>query len=36
VQAAGRLLDDLEQLWRERLGRFETALDDRFDDLLDE
>ena len=34
VQAAGRLLDDLEQLWRERLGRFETALDDLPDDPL--
>ena len=31
VQAAGRLLDDLEQLWRERLDRFETALDDLID-----
>ena len=27
VQAAGRLLDDLEQLWRERLDRFETLLE---------
>ena len=35
VQAAGRLLDDLEQLWRERLGRFETALDDLLDDPFD-
>jgi len=27
VQAAGRLLDDLEQLWRGRLDRFATALE---------
>jgi len=27
VQAAGRLLDDLEQLWRDRLDRFEVLLD---------
>jgi len=27
VQAAGRLLDDLEQLWRGRLERFETLLE---------
>jgi len=27
VQAAGLLLDDLEQLWRERLDRFETLLE---------
>jgi DNA-binding transcriptional ArsR family regulator len=27
VRAAARLLDDLERMWRERLDRFETALD---------
>jgi len=27
VEAAGRLLDDLEQLWRGRLERFETLLE---------
>jgi|SRR6516225_1333497 DNA-binding transcriptional ArsR family regulator len=27
VRAAARLLDDLERMWRERLGRFESALD---------
>jgi DNA-binding transcriptional ArsR family regulator len=27
VRAAARLLDDLERVWRERLDRFETALD---------
>jgi DNA-binding transcriptional ArsR family regulator len=32
VQAAARILDDLEQLWRERLDRFERALDPTPDD----
>jgi DNA-binding transcriptional ArsR family regulator len=32
VQAAGRLLDDLEQLWRERLDRFETLLEPQPED----
>jgi DNA-binding transcriptional ArsR family regulator len=32
VQAAARLLDDLEALWRERLDRFGSALDVLLDD----
>jgi DNA-binding transcriptional ArsR family regulator len=32
VRAACRLLDDLEQLWRERLDRFETLLEPQPED----